>query len=147
MRHLHRRPISALSAAAPLQEIAIAVVCFGGRVLIDRRRPGGVMGGLWEFPGGKLAPGESAAACVRREVAEEVGLAVRVIEHLATLDHAYATFSVRLQVFLCESESDEAQALACDAVAWVLPEQLGDYAFPEANAPLIPLVQRRLSCP
>ncbi|BAC88810.1 8-oxo-dGTP diphosphatase MutT [Gloeobacter violaceus] len=126
--------------------IAIGIVCFAGKVLIDRRPVDAALGGLWEFPGGKILPGETPEACVAREVLEEVGLTVTVGELLAILEHDYSDFFVRIRAYLCHSESDAARAIACDAVEWVEPRELDGYTFPVANAPLIPLIQQRL-CP
>ncbi|MBP7707508.1 MAG: A/G-specific adenine glycosylase [Candidatus Aminicenantes bacterium] len=82
-------------------EAVVAVIERRGRFLIQERAEKGLLAGLWEFPGGKVEPGESPRAALRREVREEVGIEVRVLKRLATVTHAYTRFRVRLHAYLC----------------------------------------------
>jgi A/G-specific adenine glycosylase len=114
----------------PFQVIGVGVVRNGaGEVLIDQRLNEGLLGGLWEFPGGKQEPGEPIVATIRREMEEE--LAIEVVEH------AYSHKSLRFVVHLCTWLSGDPQPLASQQVRWVRPEQLGEYPFPAANAQII----------
>ena len=117
--------------------IVAGVIRRRGRILIDRRPPDGLLGGLWEFPGGKVEPGETLEAALRREVREEVGLTIRIDEAIDEVEHAYSHFRITLHVFACESPAGRARPLACDAVRWVWPSQLDRYAFPAANRRVI----------
>lgn len=128
-----------------LKRIVVGVIVFEGRVLIDRRPAGGALGGLWEFPGGKILVGETPEECVRREVQEEVGLDVEVCSELATIEHDYPEFSLLMTAYLCRTESNQAKPLASDEVLWIEPEQLDRYTFPEANRTLLPLIQACLT--
>jgi len=83
-------------------EAVVAVIENKGRFLIQKRPPGGLFGGLWEFPGGKREPGESLERTLRREIREEVGAEVKNIRILTTVTHAYTQFKVKLHVFSCE---------------------------------------------
>jgi A/G-specific adenine glycosylase len=132
-----RLPLRARRKPVPRHTVAIGVVFKGGRVLIDRRRPSGLLGGLWEFPGGKRQGGESLKATLKREVWEEVGIRIKVIRPLLRVDHAYTHFRVRLHVFECRYVSGTPRCLGCTAVRWVRPGQLGRYAFPAANQKII----------
>ncbi|MBD2495658.1 8-oxo-dGTP diphosphatase MutT [Nostoc sp. FACHB-280] len=107
------------------------------QILIDRRRQQGAMGGLWEFPGGKIEPGETIEECIRREIAEELGIEITVKDHLITIDHTYTHLRVTLTVHHCHLLSGIPQPLECEEVRWVSLDELENYAFPEANGQII----------
>jgi mutator protein MutT len=119
------------------KQIAIGIVRYQGKILIDLRPEHVPLGGLWEFPGGKVKAEETLEQCVHREVLEEVGLEIKVIEPLVFVRHDYPDFSIDLTAFLCDASSDQAQAIACQEVRWVLPEELTNYTFPPANAAIL----------
>jgi A/G-specific adenine glycosylase len=130
----------------PFQVIGIGVVInAAGEVLIDQRLEEGLLGGMWEFPGGKQEPGESIEACVARELMEELGIEVSVEDALTTVDHAYSHKKLQFVVHLCRWISGEPQPLASQQVRWVRPEQLKDYPFPAANARIIEALLGRLN--
>ena len=120
-------------------EVAVAVVFDGGheRLLICKRKADTVLGGYWEFPGGKRDVGETEAACARREVLEETGIEVRVVRKLAVIEHDYPHARVRLHPFLCELVSGTVALLAVEAAEWILPAEVTGYRFPEANGELV----------
>jgi len=111
-------------------------------VLIAQRREGGLLGGLWEFPGGKREPGESLRRCCAREIAEEVGLRVRVGRKLMTIRHAYSHFRITMHVFECRVRGGSARALGCQKVRWVRCRQLSRYPFPAANRRILEALRR-----
>ncbi len=108
-----------------------------GKLLIDQRLEEGLLGGLWEFPGGKQELGEAIVDTIRRELREELAIEVEVGEELIVLEHVYGPKCLRFVVHLCRWLSGEPQPLACQQLRWVLPGQLGDYPFPAANARII----------
>jgi mutator protein MutT len=120
-------------------EVAVAVVFDRdhGRLLICKRKPETVLGGYWEFPGGKCDAGECPKACACREVMEETGVEVRAVRALAIIEHAYPHALVRLHPFLCEWVSGEVQLLAVAEAKWILPGEITEYRFPEANEALV----------
>ncbi len=128
-------------ASGAVVEVAAGVVFHGGRVLLSRRRAADHLGGLWEFPGGKLEPGEGAAECLRRELREELAIEVTVEEELLSLEHAYPERRVRLHFLRCRWTGGVPRALGCQAFAWVRPEELDRYPFPPADARLLALLQ------
>ena len=141
-----RWPVKETARPVPFQVIGVGVVCDGaGRVLIDQRLDEGLLGGLWEFPGGKQEPGEPITATIERELMEELAITVAVGEELITLEHAYSHKRLRFVVHLCEHRSGEPQALACQQVRWVEPEELDSYPFPAANARIIAALRARLA--
>ena len=115
-----RRPIPHITAAA-------AVLRRGKQVLIGRRPEGGLLGGLWEFPGGRLESGESLEACLRREIGEELSIEVEVGAKLGTFNHTYTHFHVTVHAFECELGEEEPRALEHSEVQWVSLENLEDY--------------------
>jgi len=108
-----------------------------GRVLLTRRRAGKPHAGKWEFPGGKIEAGESAAACLERELAEELGIAVEVGAYVATNVHDYGKGPLALEAWRCRWVRGRLALVDHDAVAWVAPERLADFDLAEADIPLV----------
>ena len=133
-----RWPVTDASKPLPFQVIGVGVVLnAAGEVLIDQRLEEGLLGGMWEFPGGKQEQGETIETCIARELKEELGIAVTVGSELITVDHAYSHKKLRFVVHLCDWVSGEPQPLASQQVRWVRPDQLKEFAFPAANARII----------
>lgn len=127
------RPGRRAARKRPHYDIAVGVVWRGDEILIAKRAPEGLLGGLWEFPGGKQEPGESLEAAVVREVGEEVGVEVEPGARIAAVDHAYSHFEITLHAFHCRYRAGTPRPLGCQEVKWVRPEELDRYAFPAAN--------------
>jgi mutator protein MutT len=126
----------------PTKTVGVAVIWNQQhQILIDRRLPGGAFGGLWEFPGGKIAAGETVTAGIAREVQEELALKIAIGPQLMTVSHNYSQFQIELHVYHCYYQGGAPQLLACDAVAWVEVDQLEQYPFPEANGAIITALQ------
>ena len=133
-------PVKSRPRPVPHHDIGIGVIWKDGRVLIDQRKPDGLLGGLWEFPGGKLKEGEDLPACVRREVKEELDITITVGDKLTTVEHAYTHFKVTLHVFECRYRSGTPRPQECVQFKWVRPTELEKYPFPRANQKIIPLL-------
>ncbi|MFN6274983.1 MAG: 8-oxo-dGTP diphosphatase MutT [Microcystis sp.] len=106
-------------------------------ILIDRRLAKGLLGGFWEFPGGKIEGNETVQECIKREILEEIGIDIAIDSHLITIDHTYSHFRVNLQVYNCRYLSSEARAIECEEIRWVTIEELDNYTFPAANQEII----------
>jgi len=132
-----RLPLKRKRGAVPHYTIGVGVVWKGNKVLIARRPSSGLLGGLWEFPGGKQQAGESLPECVRREVAEELGIDVTVGEPMMTVKHAYSHFKVTLHFYRCRWRQGRPKALGCTAWKWVRPSDLSQYAFPAGSLPAV----------
>lgn len=126
------------------KHIGIAVITNQqGKILIDRRKTEGEMGGLWEFPGGKIEANETVAACIKREIKEELDIEINVGDRLTSITHTYKTFNVTLYVHDCQYLSGEPQPLESTEIHWVEPSHLNQYQFPQANLKIIKLLQQR----
>ena len=140
-----RWPVTETPKPLPHQVIGVGVVLnAAGEVLIDQRLEEGLLGGMWEFPGGKQEAGETIGACIDRELMEELGITVQVGEELITVDHAYSHKKLLFVVHLCTWVSGDPQPLASQQVRWVRPESLNNYPFPAANARIIAALLDRL---
>ena len=132
-------------AAAPkklLLVAACALVDTDGRVLIAQRPEGKQLAGLWEFPGGKIEPGETAEETVVRELAEELGVETKVtcLAPLTFASHSYDGFNLLMPLFVCRRFWGFPQPREHQALKWVRPKNLRDYPMPAADAPLIPFL-------
>lgn len=118
---------------------ACALVDVDGRVLIGRRPEGKALAGLWEFPGGKVEPGETPEACLIRELDEELGIKVAqaCLAPFVFASHAYEHGHLLMPLYLCRKWEGFVTAREHSALAWVKPEKMGDYPMPPADAPLV----------
>lgn len=120
--------------------VAVALIDTDGRVLIAERPAGKQLAGLWEFPGGKIEPGERPEAGLIRELREELGIAVEeaCLAPLTFASHAYEEVHLLMPLYACRRWSGFAQPLEGQRLAWVRPRELRAYPMPPADAPLIP---------
>jgi A/G-specific adenine glycosylase len=130
--------------AIPLYRIATGVVCKRDRLLITQRKSEGLLGGLWEFPGGKVQEGETPQEGCVREIREETRLEVKVLEKLARVQHAYTHFRIEMDVFICTYLSGRVIRNGPAAHRWVRIQELDDYPFPKANLKFIPRLKERI---
>lgn len=135
-------PRSKPRRAVPHYDIAAAIIMDGGRVLIQQRPQEGLLGGLWEFPGGKREEHETLEDACRREVNEETGLEVEISRLFCTVDHAYSHFRITLHVFLCSIAAGRVRADDTQRRLWVDPDRLDEFAFPRANRHVIDVLQK-----
>ena len=126
----------------PIVQVAIVVLRREGRVLVRRRREREHLAGLWEFPGGKIRPGESPVDAARREVREEMALEPEGLAPLGRIEHAYPDRIVALHVFEGTCAGDPAPPDGA-AWAWVTPAELASLPVPEANRDLIARLKSR----
>ena len=119
--------------------VACALVDTDRRVLIAQRPEGKPLAGLWEFPGGKLEPGETPEAALIRELEEELGVSTKTacLAPLTFASHSYESFHLLMPLFVCRKWQGVPQAREHAALKWVRPQQLRDYPMPPADLPLI----------
>jgi 8-oxo-dGTP diphosphatase len=131
----------------PHKQIGVAVIWDrSGQILIDRRKVGGTMGGLWEFPGGKIEPGETVAECILREIREELAIEIIVGERLISIEHTYPTFHLNMIVHHCQHISGIPQPIESEEIRWVNISDLNNYQFPAANIAIINALQSGFRC-
>lgn len=122
---------------------ACALVDPDGRVLLAQRPTGKPMAGLWEFPGGKLDPGETPEAALIRELAEELGVSTEAscLAPLAFASHGYDDFHLLMPLYVCRKWSGSPHGREGQNLAWARPAELKSYPMPEADLPLIPILR------
>jgi 8-oxo-dGTP diphosphatase len=131
-----------LTSNLPHKQIGVAVIWNqSGQILIDKRKVGGALGGLWEFPGGKIEAGETVADCIVREIREELAIEITVGEHLISIEHTYPTFQITLIVHHCNYISGTPQPIESDEILWVEVSDLNKYEFPAANIAIIRAIE------
>ncbi|MFC1484368.1 A/G-specific adenine glycosylase [Candidatus Neomarinimicrobiota bacterium] len=134
-------PVRRARPALPHHTIAAGIIWRDQQFLICKRPVGGLLGGLWELPGGKVEDSESLAEAVRREIREEVDLDVRVVNYIGAIRHAYSHFSIQLHIFNCAFSSGTPQTLGCTEYRWIRWEDIPHFPFPRANHKLFSLIQ------
>lgn len=130
-------PVKPVKKALPHFDVTAAVIRQDGRVLIAQRPPEGMLGGLWEFPGGKQEPGESLPECLQREIREELGVEIAVETPLVTVKHGYTHFKITLHAFICRLLAGQPQTLGVADWRWVTLDELDTFAFPRTDQKII----------
>jgi 8-oxo-dGTP diphosphatase len=122
---------------------AVALIDPDGRVLLAQRPPGKSLAGLWEFPGGKVEPGETPEVALIRELHEELGIDTwaSCLAPLTFASHSYPDFHLLMPLFVCRKWKGIPVAQEGQVLAWVRPERLRDYPMPPADIPLIPILR------
>lgn len=138
------RPVKAKKAATPHYDVTAGMIWNdSGQLLIAQRPPEGLLGGLWEFPGGKQEAGESLPDCLRRELREELAIEVEVGSLFAVVRHGFTHFRITLHAFTCRYLGGEPQRLGVHDFAWVLPDELRRYSFGKADREIIRALETR----
>jgi 8-oxo-dGTP diphosphatase len=123
--------------------VACALIDADGRVLLAQRPADKAMGGLWEFPGGKMEPGEAPESALIRELREELGIAVKeaCLAPFTFASHAYTDFHLLMPLYLCRRWEGTPQPLEHQALKWVWPKDMASYPMPPADLPLLPMLR------
>ena len=135
-----------MSGATPSKPILLVTACAlvdaDNRVLLSQRPEGKALAGLWEFPGGKLEPGETPEEALVRELREEIGIETKVgcLAPLTFASHTYETFHLLMPLFICRRYEGIPVPREGQVLKWVRPLQMRDYPMPPADEPLIPFL-------
>jgi 8-oxo-dGTP diphosphatase len=122
---------------------AVALIDADGRILLARRPAGKTMAGLWEFPGGKVDPGETPETALVRELAEELGIDVTAscLAPFTFASHTYPDFHLLMPLYVCRKWSGIPAAREGQQLRWVRPHHLADYPMPPADKPLVAMLR------
>ena len=118
-------------------DVAIALICEGGRWLVQCRPAGKHLAGTWEFPGGKVSEGEDPEGALLRELREELDVGVAIVEPLPVVRHDYPARRVVLHPYRCRITQGEPRPMDGQTIRWVTPEELSTLPTPQANQPLV----------
>jgi A/G-specific adenine glycosylase len=138
-------PTKATKKRLPHYDVTAAVIRKRSRVLIAQRPVGGMLGGLWEFPGGKRERGESLEECLRREIKEELGVEIEVGQSVTQVKHAYTHFRITLHAFECRLVSGRPRAIQVADWRWVRFDELDDFAFAVTDRKIIQALRAKPS--
>ena len=127
----------------PEYHTAVGVIWKDSRVLITQRKPEGLLGGLWEFPGGKIRNGETPSGACVREIKEEVNLVVATESRIARIRHAYTHFKIVMDVFPCIYQNGRIKLRGPVDFRWIRLHEMDQFPFPGANRKFIPLIKPR----
>ncbi len=133
-------PVKKKRKRLPHYQIVIGVIQKGEYCLIQKRPANGLLGGLWEFPGGKIEMGESGEEALLREIREETGLDVDLDQKIGTINHAYTHFKITMSAWHCTWIRGEAQTHAASENRWIPFTDINRYAFPKANLKILELI-------
>ncbi len=140
----HERPVRAKRAATPHYDVAAGIIWNDrGRLLIAQRPLDGLLGGMWEFPGGKQEADETLQECLKRELQEELAIEVEVGELFTVVRHGFTHFRITLHAFTCRHTGGTPQAIHVRDFAWVLPGDLRRYSFGKADREIIAALEAR----
>lgn len=138
------RPVKKRRAPTPHYDVAAGIIYGGdGRILIAQRPLDGLLGGLWEFPGGKQEDGESLPDCLRRELREELAIDVEVGDLFVRVKHAFTHFKITLHAYECQHIDGDPQAIGVDDFRWVTPDEFDQYSFGKADRQVIDALNAR----
>ena len=130
---VNKFPLKLKKTKKPHHNVAVGIVWKNNKILITKRPSSGLLGGLWEFPGGKVLPNEKPQDCVAREIKEELSLEINVQKKLHQIQHAYSHFSISLAAYKCKLIKGTPQLIGCADYRWINPKDINRFAFPRAN--------------
>ncbi len=130
-------PVKPVKKALPHYDVAAAVIYNKEQLLIAQRPLDGMLGGLWEFPGGKQEPGETLPECLQREIDEELGVKVEVGDLITTVKHSYTHFKITLHAFTCKITKGVPQPIGVADWCWIMLDDIDDYPFPRTDLKII----------
>jgi A/G-specific adenine glycosylase len=145
MNQQSKYPLSVKSKSIPEYHIAVGIIHKNGHILIIQRQPDGLLGGLWEFPGGRVKQGENSEQVCIRKVKEKMNLDVKVTGFLTRISHAYTHFKIIMDVFDCGFQSGKVTLNGPADFRWIAVTEVDHFPFHAANHKFIPLLKEKLT--
>ena len=136
-------PIKIKPNVIPHYNVAIGIIWKNKKILISKRLKKSMLGGMWEFPGGKIKINETPKNCIKREVKEELNITVMPKNFIKKFNHRYSHFSITIKAFDCEFISGRPISLGCEEWKWINPKEVYSLAFPRANHNLFEYIQKK----
>jgi A/G-specific adenine glycosylase len=136
-------PLKPTKKNLPHYHVAAAVICEEDRILIAQRPLDGMLGGLWEFPGGKQEANETLPECLRREIKEELGIEIEVGEPIVVVKHGYTHFKITLHAFYCRLIKGTPQPLGVAAWCWTTLAEIDRFPFPRTDLKIIEALRKQ----
>ena len=134
-------PIKVKSKPIPHYNVAVGIISNGSRLLITKRKEDGLLGGLWEFPGGKMKTNESPKQAIKREIKEELSIRIKTKDIIAQVEHKYSHFSVSINAIHCMYDGGDVELNGPTEYKWINPTNLSEYAFPKASIKLFKSIE------
>ena len=123
----------------PTFNVSVGIIWNKNKILISKRKKRGVLGGLWELPGGKAEHNESSVTCLYREIKEEIGIEIKNPDQIGKIKHQFSHFRIHLTGYHCFYHSGKEKANSSEEIKWISPKRIIDYAFPRATLKLFTL--------
>ena len=141
------RPVKLPKPPLPHHVVSSAIIHKDQRVLIAQRPPDGLLGGMWEFPGGKQETGETIQQCIVRELKEELGINIEIGAFLVTVKHAYSHFTMEMHTYFAKIKSGRPRPLHCQDYRWVKISDLREVPYSKADLYVIDELEREFLNP
>ena len=124
----------------PAFDVSVGLIIKNNHILISKRKKNGLLGGLWELPGGKLIKNENFKDCLNRELEEELDIKIKIIKKIGTIKHQYSHFKINMCGFKCKIKSGTPKPLASDSIKWINFNEIKNFAFPKATLKLFDII-------
>ena len=125
----------------PHYDVAVGIIWNKSKLLITKRKAEGLLGGLWEFPGGKIEKNETVKSAIKREIKEELSIKIKPETLIHQVDHHYSHFSVTINAIQCKYNGDKIKLNGPTNFKWIHTSQLDSYAFPKASIKLFTAIE------
>ena len=116
--------------------MSVGIIWKENKILISKRKKDGLLGGLWELPGGKKQKDENDSECLLREIDEEIGISIKIKNEIGKIKHHYSHFSIHLTGYNCDYFSGTAKAYSSERIEWIKISEIIKYPFPKATLKL-----------
>ena len=136
-------PIRKNRKIIPNYHIVVGIIWKDNKIIITKRKPNQLLGGLWEFPGGKMKKNEFPEECIKREIKEEININIEINNYLGQIKHRYSHFSIILNAYECNYNSGRIKAIECTDVKLIKLDELNKFAFPKANHKIFSLLKKK----